>query len=133
MLSQIAPIPTLPTKDMAAARRFYEEVLGFPQGEEQMDGVLFKAGPGQFFLYESDFAGTNKATAMSFELDQTSFDADIAALRSKGVHFQTFDLPDGIPGEWNDGVVTMGPVKAVWFADPDGNIINVETGLAHSG
>jgi hypothetical protein len=29
--------------------------------------------------------------------------------------------------EWIDGVATAGTMRAVWFADPDGNILNVET------
>jgi hypothetical protein len=40
--------------------------------------------------------------------------------------FQTFET-DGI--EWNEGVASMGDsVKAVWFSDPDGNILKVSTG-----
>ena len=54
------------------------------------------------------------------------FDAEVAALREKGVAFQTFEM-DGI--EWNEGVALMGDsLKAVWFSDPDGNILNVSTG-----
>ena len=29
--------------------------------------------------------------------------------------------------EWQDGVATAGSMRAVWFADPDGNILNLET------
>jgi hypothetical protein len=43
-------------------------------------------------------------------------------LRGKGVKFDTFDAP-GI--EWQDGVNVMGDMKAVWFKDPDGNILNI--------
>jgi hypothetical protein len=54
------------------------------------------------------------------------FDAEVAALREEGVAFQTFEM-DGV--EWNEGVAAMGDsLKAVWFSDPDGNILNVSTG-----
>ena len=60
--------------------------------------------------------------------DMSRFDIKLAlnetvkSLRDKGVEFQTFDMP-GI--EWTAGVATMGPMRSVWFADPDGNILNV--------
>jgi hypothetical protein len=30
--------------------------------------------------------------------------------------------------EWNDGVASMGGMRAVWFTDPDGNILNYSVG-----
>lgn len=124
MLSQATPVPTIPTKDMATARHFYESVLGFAPGVEQMDGVEYRSGAGTFFLYNSSFAGSNQATAMSFDLSPEDFDADVARIAAAGVTFQTFDLPSDV-GSWQDGVAVMGEVKSVWFADPDGNILNI--------
>jgi catechol 2,3-dioxygenase-like lactoylglutathione lyase family enzyme len=63
---------------------------------------------------------------MTFDVPPADFDAEVERLRAKGVTFQTFDL-EGV--EWNDGIAAMGEtVKAVWFTDPDGNILNVSTG-----
>jgi hypothetical protein len=28
---------------------------------------------------------------------------------------------------WQDGVAEMGDMRSVWFRDPDGNVLNVET------
>src|SRR6478672_3759231 len=71
--------------------------------------------------------GTNRASSMSFQVAGAAFDAEVAALRDNGVTFQTFDAP-GI--SWDDGVAAMGgDARGVWFADPDGNILNVETGV----
>ena len=126
MLSTATPIPALAVKDLAAAREFYENVLGFTPGNDTIGGVLYKAGTGQFLVYPSAYAGTNQATAMSFEVTADAFDREIAALREKGLEFQTFELEGA---QWQDGVATMGDTKSVWFADPDGNILNVETGL----
>lgn len=124
MLSSYPPTPTLPVKDLAAARTFYEDVLGFSAGEENDGGVTYPSGPGAVFVYPSAYAGTNKATAAFFTVPAEAFDDEVARLREKGVELQTFDLPSG---SWDDGVLSDGPMRAVWFADPDGNILNVVT------
>ena len=126
MLSELTPVPTLPTADLAKARRFYEDTLGLTPQSEIMGGVMYECGSGTIFVYESTYAGTNKATAVSFNVATAEFDQEIAALRDKGVTFQTFE-GEGL--DWNDGVASMGDaMKAVWFTDPDGNIINVAAG-----
>lgn len=124
MLGDHSSIATLAVKDLARARAFYEGVLGFaPQGDAP-DGVLYAAGSGTFLVYPSSFAGTNKATAVSFQVPADRFDAEIQALRGKDLTFSTFEV-DGIT--WDDGVATMGGMRSAWFEDPDGNILNVET------
>ena len=126
MLGDHEPMPTLAVKDLDRARTFYEGVLGFTSQREAIEGVLYSAGSSAFLVYPSSYAGTNKATAMSFQVPPDRFDDEIAALRSKGVSFQTFDAP-GLT--WDDGVATMGgDFRSAWFEDPDGNILNVETG-----
>ena len=86
-----------------------------------------QAGKTTFLVYPSSFAGTNKATAMSFQIPPDRFDAEAAALREKGITFSTFEA-DGL--EWDDGVDTMGDsFKSAWFEDPDGNILNIESGM----
>ena len=76
-------------------------------------------------------AGTNKGTAMSIQVPPGSFDAEIEVLRQKGISFQTFEM-EGIT--WDRGVASGLPgtpdgFRGVWFDDPDGNIISVETGM----
>ncbi|HWS58925.1 MAG TPA: VOC family protein [Actinotalea sp.] len=124
MLADYTPIPTLAVRDLPRAREFYEGVLGFtPQGDAP-DGELYAAGAATFMVYPSAYAGTNKATAMSFDLPGDAFDAEVAALREKGLVFQTFEMEDLV---WDDGVASWGATRSVWFEDPDGNILNVET------
>jgi catechol 2,3-dioxygenase-like lactoylglutathione lyase family enzyme len=114
---------TLPTTDMEAARAFYEGVLGFTPGGDAPEGENYSAAGSTFLVYPSAFAGTNQATAISFRVDFDTFDDEIAALREKGIVFDTFEY-EGIV--WEDGVATMEGMKAVWFHDPDGNILSVE-------
>ena len=126
MLSALTPAATLPATDMGRAEKFYEDTLGLTKAEEDPGGVFYNCGGGKLFVYQSQYAGTNKATAMTFDVPPADFDAEVERLRAKGVTFQTFDL-EGV--EWNDGIAAMGEtVKAVWFTDPDGNILNVSTG-----
>ncbi|MPV37272.1 VOC family protein [Georgenia subflava] len=127
MLSTYNPVPALAVKDLAAAREFYEGTLGFAAGETfEGEGLMYKAGAGQLMVYVSAYAGTNKATAVSFQVPADAFDDEVAALRSAGVEFQTFEM-DGMT--WDDGVATVSGMdaKAVWFTDPDGNILNLES------
>ena len=125
MLSAHPAIPVLAVSDLERARAFYEGTLGFVAQEDEIpEGVVYATGNSGFLVYPSSYAGTNKATAISFQVSGDAFDAEVAALRHAGVELQTFDVPDG---EWVDGVLTSGTMKAAWFADPDGNVVNVET------
>ena len=127
MLSQHTPVATLPTKDLLKARSFYEDTLGLTPERESAAGVSYKcSGGGMVFVYQSEYAGTNKATAVSFDVPTGAFDDEIDTLREKGVTFMTFEA-EGL--DWKDGVASMGEkMKSVWFTDPDGNIMNVSAG-----
>jgi catechol-2,3-dioxygenase len=126
MLSEITPVTTLPTASLSNARSFYEGTLGLTPQDEGMGGVSYRCGDGTVFVYESEYAGTNKATAVNFNVSMSAFDDEIAVLREKGITFMTFQA-DGL--DWNDGVASMGDtMKSVWFTDPDGNILNVSAG-----
>ena len=127
MLSDYSPCPTLAVADLDRARAFYEGTLGFvPLDEEAPEGVFYSAGGDRFLVYPSAFAGTNQSTAMSFQVDDTDFDDEIANLRQHGIVFETFEA-EGIV--WSDGIGAMGDLRSVWFSDPDGNILNVESSL----
>jgi hypothetical protein len=75
------------------------------------------------FVYQSGYAGTNQATAVSWEVDDVS--AEVKSLQQKGVTFEEYD---SIPDVTRDGAVhrveAIG-ITAAWFKDPDGNILNV--------
>jgi len=123
MLNDGQAAATLAVADIDRARKFYTETLGFSVMQESPSGILFQGGKGTAFLvYPSEFAGTNKATAMSINVDD--FDATVADLREKGITFMDFDYP-GYESE--NGIVQTPEGPGAWFADPDGNII----ALAH--
>ena len=126
MLSQYNPVATLPTADLSAARNFYEGTLGLTVERDGVGGIFYRCGDGALFVYESQYAGTNKATAVSFDVPDSAFQAEVDSLRERGVDFLTFEM-EGM--EWTDGVASGGEsMQAVWFTDPDGNILNISTG-----
>jgi catechol 2,3-dioxygenase-like lactoylglutathione lyase family enzyme len=127
MLSDYTPTPTLATADPGRSREFYERMLGLVPGDDAGGGTFYPVGEGSFFVYPSAYAGTNKATAMSFEVPAEQFDAEIAGLRARGITFDTFEA-EGV--DWQDGVAQMEGMRSVWFHDPDGNIINLESRMA---
>lgn len=126
MLGDHDSIAVLAVTDLDRARTFYESVLGLTSPREAPEGVLYAAGSTVFLVYPSSFAGTNRATAMSFQVPADQFDAEVQALRERGVTFTTFEA-EGLT--WVDGVASYGGFKSAWFEDPDGNVLNVETGV----
>lgn len=127
MLPDHPAMPCLAVRDLGRARQFYEETLGFRTmempGMDDAMGVVYATKDGAMLVYPSSFAGTNKATAVSFNVADDAFDSEIASLRDHGVQFQTFEAP---AGTWSDGVLSDGAMRSAWFADPDGNVLNVE-------
>jgi catechol 2,3-dioxygenase-like lactoylglutathione lyase family enzyme len=111
---------TLPASDMARARGFYEGTLGLGAVEENAGGVMYQAGSGMVFLYASEFAGTNQATAATFEVDD--IEATAEELRGKGVTFEEYDMPQL---KTENGIADLEGDRGAWFKDPEGNIISL--------
>jgi catechol 2,3-dioxygenase-like lactoylglutathione lyase family enzyme len=119
MLANITPTPMLAVRDLSRARRFYEEVLGLTSAPESTEGILqYRAGTLVFVLYPSQFAGTNKATALTWTLGE-QLERGVSALKAKGVTFEHYELPDTVR---QGDIHTSGEIRNAWFKDPDGNI-----------
>jgi catechol 2,3-dioxygenase-like lactoylglutathione lyase family enzyme len=122
MLNNIDPATNLAVKDLERAKKFYSDILGWTLVDTQADQVaVFKVGRSSVIAYVSEFAGTNKATAMTFSLGDR-LETEVAELLKKGVKFERYDMP-GMErrGEIHSGWGT----KSAWFKDPDGNIISL--------
>ena len=122
MLRDTDAVATLAVKDLGAAAKFYEETLGLTEVDDFGEGFMLKSGDTEFSVYRSEFAGTNKATAATWGVGD-ELDSIVQSLRSKGVTFEHYDLPettrDGDIHEMGDGM------RGVWFKDPSGNIISL--------
>jgi catechol 2,3-dioxygenase-like lactoylglutathione lyase family enzyme len=120
MLSDREPYATIPVTDIQRAKGFYSETLGFEVQRDTEGGVMFRSGPGRFFVYPSRFRGGGHTQVSWFVKD---IKAEVRELKSKGVQFEEHDIP-GL--EMVDGVVHSGPgVWTAWFKDPDGNMLGL--------
>jgi catechol 2,3-dioxygenase-like lactoylglutathione lyase family enzyme len=121
-LSKAKAIAPLAVSSLDAATVWYRDTLGATPAQTSPAGVQFQCGSGtSFFLYESQFAGTNQATGLMLEV--ADFDEAFADLQSSGVQFENYDF-----GEIRtvDGVVTAPDgSRSAWFKDPDGNILAI--------
>lgn len=123
MLNQMTPIATIAVKDLARGQEFYGDVLGLDELEESESGIMYASGDGKLFVYQSDYAGTNQATYVTWPVND--IDAVLRDLKERGVEFEHYD---NIPGTVREGDVHIGGgMKSAWFKDPDGNILNVTT------
>ena len=114
---------TLAVTDLDRARDFYEHTLGLTSPTEMAGAVLYQSGDSRILVYPSEFAGTNQATAATWSAGE-DFDAIVGDLRSKGVKFEHYDLPDTTR---EGDVHVMGDFRTVWVKDPDGNILNLSS------
>ena len=118
----------LPVRDLNRARGFYAERLGLEPVEGRPGGLLYRCASGAFALFESVGSAAGTHTQMGFEVADLA--ATVAALRSRGVVFEEYDLP-GLKTE--DGIATIEgnyPSKGTgefgaWFRDSEGNLIGI--------
>lgn len=119
MLGDKHAAATVAVKDIAKAKSFYEGTLGLKLvHDEGGEALSFRTGNTNILVYRSQFAGTNKATAATWDLG-TDVDRVVKALRDKGVAFEHYDMP----GTKLEGDIHVaGKMRVAWFKDPDGNI-----------
>lgn len=124
MLKDRTSAAIVPCSDVAAAKGFYTGTLGLPLAEDHGDVFTLTTGESLLNVYRSDFAGTNQANAVVWDA-AGEVEAIAADLRARGVTLDEY--PDGFD-EVRDGVHVKGDFRAIWFKDPDGNILHVHSG-----
>jgi len=125
MLQAKTPVATVAVRDIGAARRFYEHQLGLTPANTDMPSVVsYNCGSVSLLVYQSDFAGTNKATCVTWMVGDDLSDV-VASLKEKGVAFERYEMPEAV----RDGdIYSFGDIRNAWFKDPDGNIHNLVNG-----
>ncbi len=108
-------------KDIERAKRFYRDVLELELIEESEQVLQFKTGKTALVVYLSEFAGTNEANAVVWGVGE-DIDTIVGRLREKGVRFEQYEGMD-----YADGIHRAGEFAMVWFKDPDGNILHLNT------
>ena len=112
-------------RDLERAKAFYGDVLGLnltPDSEGEV--AVFQTGDTHLVVYVSEFAGTNRANAVVWAVGD-QIERIAADLAEKGVVFERYPM-DG--ATYADGIHRMGDFRMVWFKDPDGNILHLNSG-----
>ena len=123
MLGKQTAIPTVAVRNLAAAKKFYEGTLGLKQIDAEGDEVVvYESGGSRINVYRSQFAGTNKATAVTWTVDDV--EGEVRTLKSKGVAFEHYEMP-GLKVQGDLHVTDNEDMKVAWFKDPDGNIFSI--------
>jgi len=122
MLGDRDAAANIAVKDLQMARTFYAGTLGLTQvGAEGEELIVYRSGNSTINVYRSQFAGTNKATAVTWTVGE-DVEGVVRALKAKGVAFEHYDMADMT----REGDVHIGgDLKVAWFKDPDGNILNI--------
>jgi catechol 2,3-dioxygenase-like lactoylglutathione lyase family enzyme len=121
MLSDALTYATLPATDLERARRFYADTLGLTVAEELPGGLFYELADGtRFLLYPTQGTASGEHTQIAFRVDD--LDAEVAALRARGVVFEEYDYP-GL--KTVDGIAEMGPLRGAWLKDSEGNLIGI--------
>ena len=124
MLSHVDAIATVATRDLARAREFYTNVLGLEEEDAGSDcpGVLtYRSGNSRIFVYQSEYAGTNQATAINWDVG-VEIRTVVDALKAKGARFEQYQM-EGMRLE--DDIHVGEQIKVAWLKDPDGNILSI--------
>jgi len=109
-------------KDLSIAKKFYEEILGLKQvGAEGLSSILLRSGTTDLLIYQSQYAGTNQATAVTWYVGENIEDI-LQTLKSKNGTFEHYSRQNvTIEGD----IHIDGKMKLAWFRDPDGNILSI--------
>jgi catechol 2,3-dioxygenase-like lactoylglutathione lyase family enzyme len=121
MLGDAAIATLVAVKDLGEAKAFYEGKLQLARTDERPEWAQYRSGASVLIVYESEHAGTNKATTAAWTVSDV--EETVRALKASGVDsFQHYDLP----GTTRDADIHRnGPVTMAWFKDPSGNMFEV--------
>ncbi len=108
-------------RNMARARAFYADTLGLDLVKGDDNVMEFRTGRTTLVVYVSEFAGTNRANAVVWGVGD-EIESIAGTLRERGVSFEQY------PGmDYKDGIHSAGDFRMVWFRDPDGNILHLNS------
>lgn len=123
MLENSMVVTTIPVTDLDVAKAFYRDVLGLRMLEETPFSIRFGAGGGsQLSLYRRPPVERGHTVA-HFEV--ADIEVTMARLRSNGAVFEEYESG---PLATIGGIAQLGPARASWLRDPDGNVLGLRQG-----
>lgn len=122
MFKNTSAFTSYSVNDIAKARKFYSEILGF-ETSAPMDLLAFKLSGGHdVFIYGKPDHQPATYTVLNFRVDDVEKTVD--ELTAKGVVFEIYNYPELKTDAKGISRGNGGPVIA-WFKDPAGNILSV--------
>jgi catechol 2,3-dioxygenase-like lactoylglutathione lyase family enzyme len=121
MLSQARIHATIPAQDLERARAFYESVLGLKPASVAPGGIFYEVNDGsRFLVFPSSGRASGGHTQLGFTVDD--IDAEVGALRQKGVTFESYDMPHF---DATTSIATLSGTRSAWFKDTEGNLLGI--------
>ncbi len=123
MMNATMVVATVPVTDLAGAKEFYGDTLGLSFHWENPVSVRFRCGSAsELSIFKRPPIATDRTLAHFEVTDLESVVDDLAAL---GVEFIDYF---GGPLVATGHIAQLGPARAAWFHDLDGNILGLRQG-----
>jgi catechol 2,3-dioxygenase-like lactoylglutathione lyase family enzyme len=123
MIGEAMVVATLPVTDLERAKAFYEGPLGLTFLWENPVSARFRCGDVSELSIFKRPATTTEHTLAHFEV--SDLEAVVRDLEANGVTF--IDYTEG-PLTTTGHIAQLGPARAAWFHDPDGNTLGLRQG-----
>jgi len=123
MINATMVVATVPVTDLERAKTFYGDRVGLELLWETPVAVRYRCGPVSELSVFKRPPVTTEHTLAHFEVDDIA--ATVDDLAGKGVEF--IDYSEG-PLTTTGHIAQLGPARAAWFRDPDGNTLGLRQG-----
>lgn len=120
MLEASMVVATVPVTDLGRAKRFYGETLGLTVLWENPASVRFGCGGGTQLSIFRRAPSAADHTLAHFEV--SDIEAAVRELEERDARF--IDYGEG-PLQTTGHIAQIGPARAAWFRDPDGNTLGL--------
>jgi len=108
--------------DLAAAERFYGEVIGLDLLDERPFALVHDTSEAQLRITAVDAVRAAGYTVLGWIV--TDLEAEMDRLAAAGVTFNRYDdMGQDARGIWT----APGGARVAWFQDPDGNILSLQS------
>jgi len=120
LLADAMLVTTVAVSDLDRAKQFFQDRLGLSPVDETPFAVRLAAGKGTQVSVRRGQPNAGQTVA-HFEVDD--IESVVRDLSARGVIFEEYESPKTI-----NFIAQVGPARAAWFKDPDGNVFGVREG-----
>ncbi len=109
----------LPAHDVERARHFYAAALDVHPFSERDGHLYYDVSGCRFMIYTSTGTASGEHDQLGFVVDDLA--KAVTELRRAGI--EPIETPATV-----EGIADFGPVRAAWFHDSEGNLVNLIEG-----